>query len=186
MTKRVIYHCWILCLLCSCAANKSNPDYDSSVDFASYTTYAWSDKTDEQTTKSRLDSPLLHQQVRESIESELNAKGLKKTPTGSADVLLAYHLSVATSSQPAGRVSLGIGRFSGGSSVGLSVGVPVGGRVVEEGTLAIDMIDSKTNSVVWRGFASRKLASQSPSPEQAEAKVDEVVKEILAKYPPGT
>jgi len=67
--------------------------------------------------------------------------------------------------------------------VGLSVGVPVGGRNIEEGTLVIDMNDAKTNSLVWQGAASRQL-SRSPTPEKTKAMVDEVVSEMLAGYPP--
>jgi hypothetical protein len=67
--------------------------------------------------------------------------------------------------------------------VGVSVGVPVSQRPIEEGTLVIDIIDAKKNSLVWQGAGARTL-SRSASPEKAQAMIDEVVKEILAGYPP--
>ena len=84
-----------------------------------------------------------------------------------------------------GGFSVGLGRYSGRSSVGVSVGVPIGGRVVEEGTLVIDLIDASNNSMVWQGVGSQRLSSGAPDPEQAREKIQMTVNEILANYPPG-
>jgi hypothetical protein len=170
--------------LCSCAANKAHVDYDTTVSFASYKTYAWSKDTDKKTGQSRLDTPLVHQRVQESIEKRLSAKGLKKVETAQADVLVTYHLSVAAVGQTSSSMSLGFGRSSGRSSIGISLGMPLGSRTIEEGTLVIDLIDSKNSTMVWRGIASRKLSRGDLNPEQARANIDEVVQEILDNYPP--
>ena len=183
MNIRLIYFCLVIFLLSSCAGNKPSVDYDTTVDFGTFKTYAWSDKADEPTTKSKADSPLVHQRVHESIDENLQAKGLQSVDTSQADLLVSYHLSVAVTGRTSSSVSFGVGSFGSHSSVGLSVGVPVGGRNIEEGTLVIDMTNAKTNSLVWQGAASRQL-SRSPTPEKTKAAVDEVVNEILAGYPP--
>ncbi|WP_455207006.1 DUF4136 domain-containing protein [Kaarinaea lacus] len=183
MKKHQISYVLIFLLLWSCAGNKASVDYDTSVDFNTYRAYAWSEKTDEATSKSKVDSPLVHQRVRESIEENLKVKGLQRVDAAQADILVSYHLSVAVTGHTSSSVSFGVGSFGPHSSVGLSVGVPVGGRTIEEGTLVIDLIDAKKNSVVWQGAASRQLA-RSPTPEKMKAAVDEVVVEILGGYPP--
>ena len=184
MTKRILLLAGMASfLLWSCAGNKANIDYDTRVDFSAYKTYVWSEKTDDATKQSKVDSPLVHQRVRESIEENLQAKGLQRADAAQADLLVTYHLSVAVTGRTSSSVSFGVGSFGSHSSVGLSVGVPVGGRNIEEGTLVIDMIDTKTNSLVWQGAASRQL-SRSPTPEKTKAMVDEVVSEMLAGYPP--
>jgi hypothetical protein len=183
MTIRFFYVVLISLLLWSCAGNKASVDYDTTVDFNTYKTYAWSDKADEATNKSKAESPLVHKRVRESIEENLQAKGLQSVDAAQADLLVTYHLSVAVTGHTSSSVSFGVGSFGSHSSVGLSVGVPVGGRTIEEGTLVIDMIDAKKNSIVWQGAASRQL-SRSPTPEKTKAAVDEVVNDILASYPP--
>ena len=182
MTKRIIVVGLASFLLWSCAG-KPSVDYDTRADFSTYKTYAWSEKTDDATKQSKVDSPLVHQRVRESIEENLQAKGLRSVEAAQADLLVSYHLSVAVTGRTSSSVSFGVGSFGSHSSVGLSVGVPVGGRNIEEGTLVIDMNDAKTNSLVWQGAASRQL-SRNATPEKTKAAVDEVVSEILANYPP--
>jgi hypothetical protein len=184
MRTNIFQHILMVGLLCSCAATKPNVDYDTEANFSSYKTYALSEVSDEKTAKSRIDSPLVHQRVRESIESQLDAKGLKKVDRAQADILIAYHLSTAAVGHTGATMSLGVGRSTGRSSLGVSVGVPLGQRVVEEGTLVIDIIDSKTNTMVWRGVASRRLSQGQVSAEQAKTTIDGTVEEILMNYPP--
>ncbi|WP_455365676.1 DUF4136 domain-containing protein [Kaarinaea lacus] len=182
MKMRLSYFVLLSVFLWSCAGGPSI-DYDVAADFSAYKTYAWSEKTDDTTSKSMNDSPLVHKRVRESIDENLQAKGLQRVDAAQADLLVNYHLSVAVTGHTSSSVSFGVGSYGHRSSVGLSVGVPVGGRTIEEGTLLIDIVDAKKNSVVWQGASSRQL-SRSPTPEKTRAIVDEVVSEILAGYPP--
>ena len=182
MFKRFIFFGVVILLLSSCAGGPSI-DYDVAADFSAYKTYAWSEKTDEATSKSQADSPLVHKRVRADIDENLQAKGLRSVDAAQADLLVTYHLSVAVTGHTSSSVSIGVGSFGPHSSVGLSVGAPVGGRAIKEGTLVIDLIDAKTKALVWQGSTSRKV-SRSPTPEKTNAKIDEAVGEILAKYPP--
>lgn len=50
----------------------------------------------------------------------------------------------------------------------------------EEGTLIIDVIDSKTQQMVWRGAYSKRLGRTAPQ----EAEVQKIVEAILAEFPP--
>jgi len=173
----------LIFLVSACAGNKANVDYDSTAEFSDFKTYAWSDKTDEATSKSREAYPLFHQRIRESIEATMKTKGFKSIDAAQADVLIAYHLSVAATGYTGSSVSFGVGSFGHGSGVGLSASVPVSGQIVEEGTLVINIVDAKKNSVVWQGSSSREL-SRSPTPEKTQEMVNEVVNEILVNYPP--
>jgi len=168
--------------LWSCASGPS-VDYDVTADFSTYKTYAWSEKTDEETNKSMANSPLVHKRVRADIDENLQSKGFQMADAGQADLLVSYHLSVAVTGHSSSSVSFGVGSFGGHSSVGLSVGVPVGGRTIKEGTLMIDFVDARTSNLVWQGASSRQL-SRSPTPEKTNANIDEVVSEILKKFPP--
>ena len=60
------------------------------------------------------------------------------------------------------------------------------GRVHEylEGTLVLDIIDVRTEEVIFRGWASKSLSSD-PSPENVRKYVAEAVKEILEDFPPA-
>lgn len=184
---RYIYHFLVVLLVSGCASNGANVDFDPSADFSAFKTFAWSESTDDATSKSITATPLVHQRVRESIESTLQSKGIQSVDAATADMLVTYHLSVAVTGHTSSSVSVGVGRSRGGggtrSSIGISGSVPVGGRTVQEGTMVIVLIDTKTNSVIWEGSSSRQL-SRSSTPESQQALVNEVVNEILANFPP--
>ena len=52
-----------------------------------------------------------------------------------------------------------------------------------EGTLYIDLIDAKTNNLVWQGMGSADLVTSDM--ERKEERIREIVSKILAEYPPG-
>lgn len=51
----------------------------------------------------------------------------------------------------------------------------------EEGTLIIDVIDGKSQQMVWRGAYSKRLGRTAPREEE----VFKIVESILAEFPPG-
>lgn len=65
---------------------------------------------------------------------------------------------------------------------------PYGGRVdvsqYQEGTLVIDIVDFQDKEMVWRGLGTAVLEGNS-NPEKIQAKVDQYVSQILAKFPPA-
>ncbi|WP_455219760.1 DUF4136 domain-containing protein, partial [Kaarinaea lacus] len=180
---RQAYFILLVLLLYACAGDRANVDYDATANFTAYKTYAWSEKTDEATTKSQAAEPLLHKRIHDTINATLKAKGFQLVDKSHADILISYHLSVAATGYSGSSVHFGVGSFGHSSGVGLSVGVPVSGQVVEEGKLVINIIDARKDTVVWQGSSSREL-SRSPTPEKTQQMVDEIVNEILTNYPP--
>ena len=67
--------------------NKANVDYDAAADFSTYRTYAWTDTTDEATSKSKTAEPLLHKRIRESVDATMATKNIKLVDAASADGL---------------------------------------------------------------------------------------------------
>ncbi len=51
-----------------------------------------------------------------------------------------------------------------------------------EGTLVLDIIDVRTEKVIFRGWASKSLDSD-PSPKKVRRYVTEAVEEILEDFP---
>jgi hypothetical protein len=51
-----------------------------------------------------------------------------------------------------------------------------------EGTLVVDLVDPKSNNVVWHGRARRTVYDSELSAEQ----IDEMVKKLLEDFPPDT
>jgi hypothetical protein len=103
---------------------------------------------------------------------------------GNPDFLIAMQLSGKTA-------------YGGSTGVGVSVGIPVGraGRVSvgggkskahekKEGMVVLDFVDAKTKSLLWRATASVEV-SPAASPEEQQQRINEVIAEMLAHFPPG-
>ncbi|KPJ93829.1 MAG: hypothetical protein AMJ53_06515 [Gammaproteobacteria bacterium SG8_11] len=187
LTMKIYLALFYALFFTACATQKPNYDYLAGADFGNYSTYAWLSVGKESTDNHRSKNPLIDQRIVGAIDNALAAKGLRKVSDNS-DMLINYHVSVSQQEQqqPRGRVSIGSSRYSGSSSLGFAVSVPVGGtRTYQEGTLVIDMVDAKTKDLLWQGWGSRTVR-QDTDPERLTALINEVVAEVLANYPPAT
>lgn len=163
-------------VLASCSTVRVATDYDKEVNFNQYNSFAFFKPGIDKAEISDLDK----KRILRAIESELMAKGMTKSETPS---LL---ISIFTKERQRVDVynnSFGYGwgwspwyygSYYGGSSVSQST----------EGTLFIDLIDAKTNNLVWQGMGNADLLTGSM--EKKEERIHEIVMEILAEYPPGT
>jgi len=161
---------------CATAPMDIDFDYDTGTDFAALKTFSWMPATGNAAA-----DELLVKRIRGSVDRGLNAKG--RMPSENPDFLIAMQLSGRT--------------VNGGSvGVGMSVGIPVGraGRVSvgggkskpiekKEGTVVLDFLDAKTKSLVWRATASGAVEAK-PTPEEQQQRIDEVVAEMLERFPP--
>lgn len=171
----------LVLMLCSAvtgyAAPAVNFDYDTAADFAALKTFDWMPATG-----NAAGDELLVKKIRNTVDAQLQAKGCIKA-TENPDFLIGMELSGKT--------------ITGGSTgVGVSVGIPVGraGRLSvgggksrasekKEGTLVMDFVDAKTKSLVWRATFTDAV-NPSATPEQKQKKIDEVIAEMLAQFPP--
>jgi hypothetical protein len=176
-------------LLSACASQRVGYDYDETVDFGQYQRWAWSPQAQEPQSDADplIDNPLLRQRIEAAVARTLAAKGYEQTGSESAQLTVAYAVSVEKKLSSGGvSTSFGFGTYSGGSGVGVSIGGP-GTRVREqkEGTLIIDIMDRNTGDLIWRGSSTRPIGT-AKTPEESERIVNEAVTEILAKFPPGS
>jgi hypothetical protein len=156
-----------------------NYDYDTAADFTAMKTFAWMPPTG-----NAAGDDLVVKRIKNAVDAQLQAKGRTDVPE-SPNFLIAMQLSGKTT-------------YGGSKSVGLSVGVPVGragslsvggakSKPIEkkEGTLVLDFLDAKTQSLVWRATATAAV-TPSASPEEQQALINEVVAEMLKQFPPMT
>ena len=55
----------------------------------------------------------------------------------------------------------------------------------EQGTLIIDVVDTRTNKVVWRGWAQDVMNGIIDNQDRLEKKVDEEVTKMMMLLPPA-
>lgn len=162
-----------------CSSISVNHDYDREADFPSYKSFAW---VPQQTTavgdakQAMQTNTLLDKRIRNAVNAELESRGMA-IDTENPDLLIAYHTGI---DQKVNVTDWGYSypRYYGGWGGG-NVDV----TTYDEGTLIVDLIDYKTKQLVWRGAATKALAS-NPTPEQQEKNLNEVIQKIFAAYPP--
>jgi hypothetical protein len=152
----------------SAFAQKVTTEFDESVDFSKYRTFAVRDGR-LNSRNAALNSELVRKRIDAEIERSLTAKGLSAVSTGPADLNVFYTLGSARRAEveryPAGWRGLGT-------------------RVVRvpytEGTLVIDLRDPTTRTLVWRGIATEEKSDAL----KLEGKLDDMVRKAFDKYPP--
>jgi hypothetical protein len=149
-------------------AQKITMEFDQSVDFSKYKTFAIRDGR-LNSRNPALNSPLVKKQIEADIQNDLTAKGLTLVTSGPSDLNVRYTFGAARKTEveayPAGWYGFGT-RY---------VRVPYA-----EGTLVIDLRDPATRSLVWRAIAAEEKSDAT----KIEGKLDDMVKKSINKYPP--
>lgn len=147
-------------------------DFDRSTDFTRIRTYAWVRGT-------VLNDELNHHRIVGAIDAQLSQKGLVKLETtAKADVVVAYHATFDRDLQING-FSSGWGGYRFGAS-------RTGTARAEEilvGTLVVDVVNAKTNTIVWRGIASKDIDVKA-SPEKRDRNINKTAEKLFKNYPP--
>jgi len=166
-----------LALLGACTTYKITYDYDVTASYGRYRTFDYytSKKGTGGTTS------LMDKRVRAAVERELQAKGFAMETKGDPDVLVTYYPIVTDR------------KVRTTTHVGWGWGYrPIYGRVgttrsqvhhYKEGTIVIEIVDFKTNQLIWQGAAAGALTGLH-DPQDADEVVPRAVKDILAKFPP--
>jgi hypothetical protein len=149
-------------------AQKITMEFDQSIDFSKYKTFAIRDGQ-LSSGNPALNSPLVKKQIEADIQNDLAAKGLTMVTNGPSDLNVRYTLGAARKTEieayPAGWYGLGT-RY---------VRVPYA-----EGTLVIDLRDPTTRSLVWRAIAAEEKSDAT----KIQGKLNDMVKKSIDKYPP--
>lgn len=148
-------------------AQKVTTEFDKTVDFSKYKTFAIRDGQ-LNSNNPALNSDLVKKQIEADIEQALVARGLTEV-TGPSDLAVRYHFGAAHKTELETYPS---GWYGFGTRV---VRVPY-----SEGTLVIDLRDPSTRSLVWRGITS----AENRDATKIEGKLDKMVKKSFEKYPP--
>jgi hypothetical protein len=162
-----------------CSSMSINHDYDTSVDFRSYKTFDWIEQPTSpagNAQQAQQRSDLLAKRIRNAVNSELGQKGMWRD-TGNPDLLLVYHTGVQN------KVNVTDWGYSYGRGYYGGYGSNIDVYSYDEGTLIVDLIDTKTKELVWRGSAKKALSS-NPSPEEVDKTITTAVAAIFSKYPP--
>jgi len=168
--------------LSGCSTITVNYDYDTTTNFGEFRTYKWApDPSDATQVQNAADasqrSGLLSNRIKSAVEYELNAKGMTKTD-GAADLLVVFHLGT--------QEKIAVTDWGYGYS---NYYWGYGGRQMDvyqyqEGQMIIDLVQDQTHNLVWRGTGRGVVDQSTKSPEEMQARINDVVAQIMANFPP--
>ncbi len=170
-----------LLALTSCSTVRVVSDYDKDANFNNYNSFAFFKPGIDKAQISDLDK----KRILRAIEANLIAKGMNKNAT--PDLLVSIFTKESQRVDVYQNNFGWGGRWGGGWGWGPGWGAGFNNNTVArstEGSLFIDLIDAKTNELVWQGVGRSSLYTGSDI-EKREERIRLIVSEILAKYPPG-
>lgn len=176
--------CALVLTACSSTPSiNSTHDFNRSINFTSYQTYAFISEHPMivgQTPGAV--SPMLEGRLMDAIRVGMNAKGYNEVrDPESADVAIAFSVGardeIRVDSYPA---SYGAGWGARGSYFGYGYATETRVRQYTQGQLAIDIFDVKSRTPAFHGTASRKLSSDGPLDQ---TQVNEVAAAALSPFP---
>jgi hypothetical protein len=158
-------------LLAGLAIAKVSTDYDHKADFSRYHTYSWIGV--------RTANSLWQERIMGAVDSQLAAKGWTKVGSGGEASISAFGKTVERDNMQTFYDGFPGWGWHGWGGMGTATTTVIPERV---GNLTIDVFDSTTKKLIWRGTASDTLSSK---PEKNDKKLDKAVEEMFEHFPPS-
>jgi hypothetical protein len=179
-TFSFVFACLAAALLLGCSSVSVTTDYDHEANFAALKTFEWmpasKDVVSANASSTMFQNSLVEKRFRNAVVTQLGTKGLKED-AANPDFYVVYH----TGTQEKVNVTnygYGYGRWGGYGGGGVDV------QQYTQGTIILDFVDAKTKQLIWRSAATGALSS-TPDPASAGEKLEGVVAQMLADYPPA-
>jgi len=172
-TFRAVLTASILMLPTLALAQDVKVDYDKAFAFTAVKTYSIKIGT-------TWGNDLSQRRVLAEFDSEIASKGWKKVNDDSADIQVILHGATSTK-RNASTFYSGMGGYG---YRGFGGGMATAQTVVNEytiGTLVVDMFDSKTKNLVFRGTAEDEI---SDNPEKNAKRLEKASTKLFKNFPP--
>jgi len=156
-------------------AQQVKTDYDRSANFGQYKTYSW------EQVKTR--DPLYVDRIKSAVNAALAQKGWTQVNSGGDVSIVA--MEVTHDQQTLNTFYDGFGggwgwRRFGGAGFGDATTTT---ETYKVGTLVVDLFDTKTKQLIWRGSSSDTLSNNSNKNIQ---NLDKGVEKLFKQFPPGS
>ena len=146
-------------------------DYDHSADFAQYKTYSW--------LKVKAGDSLWEDRIKKDIDTQLAAKGWILVDSNASASIAAFQSSQDQTTMDTFYDGFGGGwRWRGFGGEGLATTTT---EVTKIGTLVVDVFDSKTQKLLWRGKETDALSTNS---EKNAKQLAKDMGEMFKRFPP--
>lgn len=162
-------------VLTSCDSVRVATDYDRQANFNTYETFAFYKPGIDEAEISDLDK----RRILRAIETELQAKGMNKSEN--PDLLVSIFAKTEKNVNIYNHHPGFYGYHWGWRPYYWGAGYNTVSETIE-GTLYIDLIDASSMNLIWQGMGSGLLSMDT---DRKIERINEIVRQILAEYPPG-
>ena len=149
-------------------AEQVKTDYDHNANFGQYKTYSWE--------KVQTKDPLLVDRIKSAVSASLAAKGWTQVDSGGDVSVVA--MEVTHNQQTLNTFYDG---FGGGWRWGGFGDSTTTTETYKVGSLVVDLFDTNTKNLIWRGSASDTLSNNS---NKNTKNLDKGVQKMFAHFPP--
>ena len=144
-------------------------DYDHGANFNQYKTYSW--------VSVQTNDPLWVDRIKNSVNSALAAKGWTQVESGGDVSIVA--MDVTKNRQTLNTFYDGFGGWRWGGFGDATTTT----ETYQVGTLIVDLFDTKTKKLIWRGSSSDTLSDKS---DKNIKNLNKGVEEMFKHFPPET
>jgi hypothetical protein len=155
------------------SAQKVTTDFDHSANFAQYKTFMWIREPE-------MHDPLMKRRVMDAVNAQLTAKGLQMVSSGADLGVVANAATREKHTLQTFYDGFGGWGWRWGGGMGMATTIP---ETYTVGTLIVDLFETSTKQVVWRGTATETLPDK---PEKTAEKLNKAVEKMFSKFPPRT
>ncbi|HEX4076795.1 MAG TPA: DUF4136 domain-containing protein [Candidatus Acidoferrales bacterium] len=154
-------------------AQSVSVDYDHRANFSGYKTFMWINRPHYRP------DPIMDQRLMDAVNAALTAKGWQLVTEG-ADVGVAVHIATRQKHT----LETFYDGFGGGWGWHLGPGFGTAittAQTYELGTVIVDLFDTRTKQLIWRGVAIDTL---SEKPEKDTKKIEKAIDKVFKDFPP--
>jgi hypothetical protein len=158
-------------------AEQVKTDYDRNADFSRYKTYSWENV--------HTRNPLWVDRIKVAVKSALSEKGWTEVQSGGDVSIMALEMTKDHRTLNTFYDNFGGGwgwRWGGGFGDGFGTSTTTE-ETYKVGTLVVDLFDTNTKKLIWRGSASDTLSDKS---DKNIKNLDKGVQKMFDHFPPET
>ena len=162
--------------IAGCATMNVSSHVERGLDVNRYHTYDWGPADALPAGDPRLEQdPFFQDHLRGAVEKAMAGRGFEWSTVNAPDLLVHYHANI-TERIDVDRLDVQRG-YCGGN------GCDVPTVQYEAGTLVIDVIDARTNRLIWRGWAQSAVQGMLGNQDTMARQINEAVARMFGKFP---
>lgn len=166
----------VLAVASGCAtAMTVSSHVDRSLDFSKYRTFDWGPADALPTGDPRLDGdPFFKDHVQGAVERGLAARGIELA-SSNPDLVIHYHANITE--------RIDVNKADRAYGYCRAADCPPDTVSYDAGTLVLDVMDARTNTLVWRGWAQNSVEDELRNQDKMAKTIDRAVAEMLRRLP---